>query len=233
MGASRRGLVLPVKALRALGLSSNASLEEARQAHRALAMRLHPDVAAGPAASACESEASARQRTEQLVVANAAREAIELSVRQGPSGGSWSMEARRQWDASTRRIHLSAMLGEWNAVLEAISCGVDANVRTPAQGAPPIFYAACCDFLGPTKIGQGDAGRLRVLEVLATNVSVDLSLAGRAMWAEGRTIYDLVSMGRCHDQAMDTLMRGRAATISMLSQGMVHFSTEGSLSFAE
>jgi hypothetical protein len=224
-----RGLVLPKQALKVLGLSGHASLADARNAHRALALKLHPDL------GDCkhESEESARRRTEQLVIANAAREAIETAVRQGPAQGTWTHDARRVWDESSRKIHLHAMLGNWDQVLECISFGVDPNLRTPAQGAPPIFYASCCDVFGKASMGRGDEGRLRVLEVFASCRAVDLSLQGKAMWAEGRTIDDLVSMGRCSDVALDILIRGREAMLAVLSQGFAHHDTKGSICFAE
>jgi len=223
--SSARGLVLPVRALRVLGLSNRASLDEARRAHRALAFQLHPDVVDS------SGSAAALQRTKQLVIANAAREAIELAARQGT--GEWTQETRQQWDESTRRIHLSAMLGHWDEVLEALSLGVDPNVATPAQGAPPIFYAACCDFFGKASMGRGDEARLRVIGVLASNPAVNLSLKGKAMWADGRTVYDIVSMGRCHEAALESLNRGREATVAMLSQGMLYQDGQGAVCFAE
>jgi hypothetical protein len=119
------------------------------------------------------------------------------------------------------------MLGDWQDVVETLSFGVDANVATPAQGAPPIFYASCCDFFGAPSMGQGDGGRLKVLEVLASNASTDLQLRGRAMWAEGRTIYDLVSMGRCREAALESLNLGREAAIAVLSQGRLDCSGKG------
>jgi len=229
MAASLRTLALPAKALKALGLPARAGLEDARRAHRAMAFRLHPDL--GDIAH--EAEECARRRAEQMVIANAAREAIELAARQGAGRATWTLEARRQWDESTKKIHLSAMLGNWDEVLDSLSFGVDPNVATPAQGAPPLFYAACMEQFGKASMGRGDEGRLRVLEALASNPSTDLSMKGRAMWAEGRTIYDLVSMGRCHGPALDRLNRGRDAMISMLGQGSLHSDGDGVISFAD
>jgi len=125
------------------------------------------------------------------------------------------------------------MLGQWDEVLDSISCGVDPNIATPAQGAPPIFYAACCDIFGEASMGLGDEGRLRVLEVLSSNPHTDLSMKGRAMWADGKTIYDLVSMGRCEMAALDILNRSQEAMTAVLTQGRMHRKGEGELCFAE
>jgi hypothetical protein len=229
MATTRSTIGLPTKALKALGLSGRASLEDARRAHRALAFQLHPDRGDG----AHVAEKCAQRRTEQLLIANAAREAIELAVRQGAQQTTWTNEARRQWDESTKRIHLSAMLGHWDEVIDAISMGVDPNSATPAQGAPPIFYAACCDMLGKASTGRGDDARLRVLEVLASNPGTNLSLKGTAMWAEGRSIYDLVSMGRCSAAALDSLSRGQDALMAVLCQGRLYRTGNEALCFAE
>jgi len=232
-------IALPSNALKVLGLSGRASLEDARRAHRALAFQLHPDLVD----SRFEAEESLRRRTEQLVIANAAREAIEVAVRHGTekqwSKDQWTNEARREWDESTKAtgkghtIHLSAMLGRWDEVLDSLSFGVDPNVATPAQGAPPIFYAACCDIFGKADLGRGDEGRLRVIEVLASNPGTNLSMKGKAMWAEGHTIHDLVSKGRCGVAALDILTRSQDAMASVLSQGRMHQEGEGALRFAE
>lgn len=227
MATSRSTLGLPTKALKALGLSGRASLEDARRAHRALAFQLHPD----RGDSAHVAEKCARQRIEQLVIANAAREAIEFAVRQGTQHATWTNEARRQWDESTKRIHLAAMLGHWDEVIDAISMGVDPNAVTPAQGAPPIFYAACCDIFGQASMGRGDKARLQVLEVLASNPAVNLSLKGTAMWADGRTIHDLVSMGRCHAAATDSLIRGQEALMAVLCKGRLYHGGKDTLGF--
>lgn len=234
MVSTRGSFVLPTKALQVLGLSGRASLEDARRAHRALAFQLHPDlhpdrgVGSGHVAEEC-----ARQRAEQLVVANAAREAIESAARQASHRSGWTKDLRREWDESTKRVHLSAMMGYWDKVIDVLSIGVDPNVRTPAQGAPPIFYAACCNFFGKAGMGGGDSGRLRVLEVLASNPSIDLSMRGTAMWAEGRTIYDLVTMGRCPSAALESLNRGQEAMKAVLCQGRLHDNSQGALIFAE
>merc|ERR1712096_480109 len=118
-------------------------------------------------------------------------------------------EAGRECGNITRNVHTSALRGQWHKVLEAISCGVDPNVPTPDQGAPPIFFASCCGFLGKRDAGKGDEARLRVLEVLSTSPKADLSLKGTKMWADGRTIFDLVGMGRCSEAALERLQRGQ------------------------
>merc|ERR1712217_369455 len=110
-------------------------------------------------------------------------------------------------------------MGDQEEVHESLAGGLDPNVLTPAQGAPPIFYASCCDFFGKATLGSGDAGRLQVLEMLAGHPAVDLDLKGTAMWAEGQTIYDLVALGRCPGVAVDALTRGRDALISLKSKG--------------
>lgn len=74
---------------------------------------------------------------------NAARQAIETAASQGSGDSGWNKEARIQWDASAKKIHLYALLGRWQDVLECLAAGVNPNMRTPAQGAPPIFYASC------------------------------------------------------------------------------------------
>mmetsp|Transcript_56529 Transcript_56529/g.112395 ORF Transcript_56529/g.112395 Transcript_56529/m.112395 type:complete len:225 (+) Transcript_56529:69-743(+) len=222
MAASRvssRGLRLPARALKVLGLPAHASLDEARGAHRAMAFQLHPDLTN----SRHDAEESARRRSEQLVMANSAREAIEFAARQAAGQTEWTMDARRQWDASTKKIHFSALFGHWEEVLEALALGVDPNVLTPAQGAPPIFYASCWDKLGGAHLGYGDEGRLRVLEVLASNLKIDMSLEGRAMWAQGHTITDLVSMGRRSLEAIDILIRNQEARIAMFAQSGTFF----------
>lgn len=226
---SGRGLVLPARALKVLGLPAHASLDEARGAHRAMAFQLHPDLDGNRHGA----EESARHRSEQLVMANCAREAIELAARQVTGQAEWTMDARRQWDASTKKIHVSALLGHWEEVLEALSLGVDPNVLTPAQGAPPIFYATCWGKLGGANVGHGDEGRLRVLEVLSSNLKIDLSLEGRAMWAQGHTVTDLVSMGRRPLEAMDILVRNQEARIAILSQSGQGFKSHGSTFFTE
>lgn len=147
------------------------------------------------------------------------------------TSGPWMQDA-----SGTRRpkkIHLLSLLGHWEEVLEALALGVDPNARTPAQGAPPIFYASCWDKLGPAHVGRGDEGRLRVLELFASNPNVDLSLEGRAMWAHGRTIMDLVSMGRCPVEAVDVLVRGREAMVSYLSQEGLHCKSQRAMYFSE
>jgi len=232
MAASRvsaRGLVLPARALKVLGLPAHASLDEARGAHRAMAFRLHPDLDG----NRNQAEGPARLRSEQLVMANSAREAIELAARQAAGQTEWTIDARLQWDVSTKKVHISALLGRWEEVLEALAFGVDPNVLTPAQGAPPIFYASCWDKLGRADVGHGDDGRLRVLELVASNPKADLSLEGRAMWAQGHTITDLVSMGRRSFEAIDILMRSQEARISVLSQNAMHYKSLGPTLFAE
>lgn len=229
MATVRNTLALPTRALRALGLTGSASLQDARRAHRALAFQLHPD----REESGMATQDSKRQQMEQLVIINAAREAIELAARRGSHEGAWTKEARAQWDDSTKRIHLSAMLGCSREVLDAVALGVDPNVPTPAQGAPPIFYAACCDFLGKSNVGHGDEARLRVLEVLASHPRIDLSFKGKHMWAEGRTIWDLVSIGRCPQAAIDSLERGQQAKMAVLCQGRLYENGHGAVQFVE
>lgn len=232
MAASRvsgRGLVLPARALKVLGLPAHASLDEARGAHRAMAFRLHPDLDG----NRHESEGSARLRSEQLVMANSAREAIEVAARQAVGQAEWTMDARRQWDAETKKVHLSALFGRWEEVLEALALGVDPNVLTPAQGAPPIFYASCWDKLCGADLGHGDEGRLRVLQLFASNPRTELPLEGRAMWAQGRTITDLVSMGRRTLEAIDILIRSQEARVSVLSQSAIRHNGMGPTLFAE
>lgn len=224
--ASYRGLALPARALRTLGLPAHADLQEARRAHRSLSLKLHPDVSKSSAA-----EDGAVSRIEQLVIVNAARESIEAAARamHQPATG----EERRQWDETTKRIHMLSMTGSWDQVLEAISCGVNPNVLTPAQGAPPIFYASCCDWFGNASVGQGDSGRLQVLEVFAACPAVDLSLKGSSMWAQGRTIYDLIALGRCREAALERLVRGQQSLQAVIAKGLAHRGSGGSLCLAE
>ena len=187
---------LPAAALRALGLHPHATIGDARQAHRALAMQLHPDLSRSSAGSLEEQ----LRRATALVTANIAREAIEQAAISGPQTQSFS-------GASTKRIHAMAVAGNVDGVLDALAFGVDPNVPTPAHGAPPIFYATCMSFLGPPSTA-GDEARCRVLELLASTPGVDLSLVGTSSWADGETVYSLAGKGRCPELALAALDRG-------------------------
>merc|ERR1711924_175210 len=105
----------------------------------------------------------------------------------------------------------AALRGSIADVLDAVAFGVDPNVRTPAHGAPPIFYATCGDLFGRADIGFGDAARCDVLQLFASMHAVDLDITGSASWAEGRTVYDLAASGRCPEAALAALRRGEAA----------------------
>lgn len=190
-----RAFSLPAHALKALGLSSRASLEDARHVHRALARQWH----SSSDTRKHEATECTWHRAEQLAIATSARESIELAAKHAVASSS----------TSSTDIHSSALFGEWEHVLEALSCGANPNVSTPSQGAPPMFFASCCKFLGEHDVGQGDEARLRVLQLFASNPKVDLSMEGSRTWAKGRTIFDLVAMGRCSEPALESLHRGQ------------------------